>query len=367
LAGSRVASKYYDFTTGGAVSNYSSGDITAALPSIIKYASLCKQYERFLLPGYWNFPDPASIPEDLFLSFGDFVTKHDIKAILPWAWSTTGNGVGNLTEKMTIWAMQAFGGQMARLFLQQQAAFVPASGRNADIYDAIAKFLGDDILYSTIAINSTRTTEGVTIAVKNRKTGEKTTIKAKKLLVAIPPLGPNQAALDLDKAEQDVFGKIQYTREYAGIAASLSLPVGSSLINMPEAANASTYTFYPQLNFTQRFESVSPNNHLFRVVLVGDETFYADDATALAQKNLDDLASWDVLPTSNQLNWVAFRDHGAMHVGVSAQELKSGWMQEFYALQGQRSTWYTGGTWSAPFQTVLWEFNEVLLPKMLAA
>jgi hypothetical protein len=67
-----------------------------------------------------------------------------------------------------------------------------------------------------------------------------------------------------------------------------------------------------------------------------------------------------------ELDWVAFRDHGPMHSGVSAQELKSGWMGRFYALQGRHSTWYTGAAWASPFQTELWEFNERLLPMMFA-
>ena len=65
------------------------------------------------------------------------------------------------------------------------------------------------------------------------------------------------------------------------------------------------------------------------------------------------------------LEVVAFSDHGPMHLTVPAEAYRAGFVQDLYALQGRRSTWWTGAAFASHFQTVIWEYNEVLLPKML--
>lgn len=369
----RPVAKYYDFANGKAVSNYSMGAITTAFTAVAAYSTICAQYESLLVPGFWNFPtDPAAIPADLLLPFGEFVKKHSLQPILPWLWATTANGVTDLLGELTIWVMQAFGGQMSRFLLGQNAAVVPASGCNADLYDAVAAFLGDDVLFSTTATRVTRDKDGVVAVVRNCKTGQVTTVHARQLLVAIPPLGGNLDDFDLDKDEKAVFSKMHYTREYAGIASSSVLTPGYQFVDLPAAANDSSYGAWPLPPFTEQLASAGPSSALFKAVLVGDEASSSRSAQALAMKNVNDLLRYGVLTRQNgtkpggELEWVAFRDHGPMHSGVWASELKSGWMKQFYSLQGRRSTWYTGAAWASPFQTELWEFNEVLLPKMLA-
>ena len=54
-----------------------------------------------------------------------------------------------------------------------------------------------------------------------------------------------------------------------------------------------------------------------------------------------------------------------MHLAVSPEAYRAGFVQDLYALQGQRSTWWTGAAFASHFQTIIWEYNEVLLPKML--
>lgn len=358
------------------VANYSRGDITAIAPSLAKFAGLCGQYEPLFTPGYWDFPREAKdIPVDLLLPFGEFLTKYDVVEVLPWIWSTTANGVGHITTELTLWVMQAFGCSTARMFLGQQAAYVPSSGRNMDLYDAVADFLGDGVLYSTTVVSSVRTDKGVTIVARNRRTRKITSISARHLLIAIPPLGENLTPFQLVARERRVFSKLHFTREYAGLASHPSLPVGSSLLNLPEKAGENSHLVYPALNFTYKLESVHPDSNLFRTVVIGDEAFDSVRAAkALVQHDVDDLVGWGVLPPppprgkgrKTDVTWVALKDHGAMHAGVSAEELKKGFLGEMYSLQGQRSTWYTGATWSAPFQTVLWEYNEVLLSQMLS-
>lgn len=91
-----LATKYVDFTTGQALDNYIAPTGTDALAALRKYYELCKRYEDLLLPGFFNFPLPGDIPEDLTLLFRDFVAKYNISAAVPRLFELTGMGVGDM-------------------------------------------------------------------------------------------------------------------------------------------------------------------------------------------------------------------------------------------------------------------------------
>lgn len=357
---------YVDFTTGKEL-NFTAPDITAQMAALDKYRVLAEQWEDILLPGYFDFPEPANIPSDLLLPFGEFVTKHGIEAAVPFVYKTTGLGVGDVSTQLTIYVMQAFGAPMARSLLGLQDSIVPASGRNQDVYDAFADALGDDVLFSSTIIDSKRTDYGVFVVVKNNKTGDITLITARALLVAIEPTAGNTEPLDLDETESAVFSKFDYTRIYAGIVASSSLPVGFSLFNLPAAAEPDNLLAYPSRPFTARFDYLGADK-FFRVMVIGDEDSTSCKAMELAQRDYRTLiAAGQAAPGDGNLGWVAFEDHGAMHLRVSADDLKAGFVQDQYALQGRRATWYTGAAFSVQFQTHLWGYNDILLPKLVAS
>lgn len=303
------------------------------------------------------------------MNFGGFVEKYNLTDALPLMFSTTGLGVGNILNKMTMPVMQAFGAQMARLMVGTQSSFSPSSERNQDLYDAIAKFLGGKVYYNTRAISSTRSDDGVTVTVWNVESGQETVVNAKKLLIAIQPVATKLAAFDLDGHEEDVLSKFHFSREYSGIVSNPSLPTNYSVSNLPYAANDNRYTTYPDFNFTSSFDCVDYDSDLFRVIMVGDEQFGPEDAKELVQKNFKTLIKSGILPASNQtdLKLEAFSEHGPMHDSVSVEDLQAGFIQDLLGLQGRRSTWYTGAAFSSNYQTILWQYNEIILPQMLAA
>lgn len=91
-----LATRYVDFATGQALDNYTAPGNTEALAALRRYHELCKQYEDLLLPGFFNFPLPGDIPEDLTLLFRDFVARHNISAAVPRLFELTGFGVGDM-------------------------------------------------------------------------------------------------------------------------------------------------------------------------------------------------------------------------------------------------------------------------------
>ncbi|CAM1508821.1 Fc.00g025600.m01.CDS01 [Cosmosporella sp. VM-42] len=368
----RVATttRYVDFSTGEELEMElpSSIEQTAA---ITKYLALCVQYESIIQPGYFNFPKPSAIPSDLLMPFGSFVKKYQLEDAATFIFRVTGLGSGDITNVLTLYVMQAFGAPMARSILGQQDSFVPASLRNQDVYDAIQKRLGNDVMLSSTVISSSRSNRGVSLKIKNSKTGKVTEVEARRLLLAIQPTTSNLKPFDLDNNEKNVFSKFNYLRIFAGIVSNDALPVNVSLFNLPKAAQPDHYLEFPEPSFTARFDYIGQNKY-FRIMMVTKPEMDTPAAQIFAQADIDRMLSTGVITKpsngdSSKLKWVAWEDHGATAGTVSAKDLKAGFIQDLYSLQGCRSTWFTGAAWAADFQTTLWAFNDVLLPKLVAS
>lgn len=358
--------QYVDFSTAQPLANFTGPSAAAQRAALEKYVALCELYEHMIVPGYYKFPEGGDIPEDLLMKFGDFAIKHGILDVLPIMFTTTALGMGNFTDALTLYVMQGFGGQMGRVLLGRESSMVPASFRNQDLYDAAAILLADDVLYNTAVETMVRTNEGVTVTVVNGE-GSKTTFKAKKLLVAIVPVLDNLHGFDLDEQETDVFSRWQYNRLYAGVVQNPSLPINGTLYNLPLAAAPSNYLAYPAVNFTGRFDAYGPDVPLFRIMVMGDEQLTPTSAVSVAQRDFSNMVEAGIMPTSEmmKLEFLALANHGPMGVWVTAEELREGFVQKQYALQGRRSTWFTGAAFASNFQTILWEYNELLWPKIM--
>jgi len=366
-----LTTRYVDFSTGLPVPNFtppSASDRTAAL---LRFLNATEPFEPFLLPGYWNFPPASQIPEDLLLPFGDFVSKHNLSAAVSQVFQVTGLGTRDMKNALTIYVLSAFGPPMIRAFVGQGSTFTPDSRRNIQLYEAVQARLGSDVLLSSVVAQSLRTGLGHTLWVKNSATNRYSLVLARKLLIAIEPTEENMAPFALDSAERGVFSKFQFQTVHAGIVTHPSLPVGVSLTNTPAAAAPDNYLALPAGNFNARYDWMGGNSTNWRVLMVGDEGFDTAAAQSLVKQDFARLVGAGTLPAGGggqqpELGIKAWANHGLMHAHVSADEIRGGFIQKLYALQGRRGTWWTGGAFSVQFQAVLWAFDDVLLPKILA-
>lgn len=350
------------------LNNYTGPTQAEVHAALQQYAAVAEKYEDIIVPGYWNFPNASDIPEELLLNFGAFVEKYNISAALPTIFQIAG-AMGRIVDKEVLPVMRAFPASTARSVLGTQKAYVVASGRNQDLYDAVGDFLGDKVYYNTQAISSVRSDAGVAVTVQDVNTGKQTIIQARNLVLGIAPDPTKFPIFDLDDQELGVFSKIQYTREHVFVVSSPSLQTNASLANLPYSANDNTAMHYPDYNFTSTITRMSPNSSLFHTSVVGDNLLDPESAKAKLQSDVQTLIGSNDLPASSQeqLNFQFVSDHGYMHARVTADDYKAGWIQDLMALQGRRSTWYTGSTFSANWQTMLWQYNEILIPKMLGA
>ncbi|EFY85924.1 FAD dependent oxidoreductase, putative [Metarhizium acridum CQMa 102] len=318
------------------------------------------------LADFLRVVEPSHIPGDLLVPFGDFVSKHGLDNAMPLIYQTTGLGLGNITNAITLFALQAFGASMARSALGLQGAFVPASGRNQDLYDAVATVLGSDVLYASTVVSTLRTKLGVIVTVKHLKSGRLTYIAARALLIAIEPTEDNTGPFSLDPEEKRTLSKFTYTREYTGIIDNTALAANTSYFSLPSNAAPNNYLSYPGPPFTARIDCMG-SGHYFRVTVIGDDKLDDQGAKALVERDFKTLLNAHVLRGSRpeKVHWVAFSTHGPMHARVSVDHVQRGFFQKLYTLQGRRSTWWTGGAWSVNFQSTLWQYDDIIMPMML--
>ncbi|KAF3809812.1 Beta-cyclopiazonate dehydrogenase [Colletotrichum gloeosporioides] len=357
-----LTTTYADFTT-GKLTNYSlpaSADITAALRT---YLELCETYEENILPSYAKFPNATEgIPEDLTMPFIDFVKKYDIEAAVPRIFQVTGLGMDDFAHQSTLYVMQTFGAPITRSFLGVVGSFVPASKRNQDIYDAIAELLGDDVMYSSTAMKTARSDNGVEVLVKSAD-NTRTLIRAKKLLISFEPTLHNMQGIDIDEEETSVFEKWNWSTVYAGIVSHPAIPKLFSYTNTAP----SRWLSLPELPFVGRFDYLGDDN--YRVLVGGDKNYNSCEAQKLVKRSLKQLAAAGTVPSlgNDTIQIKAWADHGAMQLHFERDDLKAGAITQLYTLQGRKSTYFTGGAWSAQFTTILWETNnQYVLPKLLA-
>ncbi|OHW95983.1 amine oxidase [Colletotrichum incanum] len=353
---------YADFNTGHVTNSSmpSSAEITAALQ---RYLAICEEYESKISPSYANFPNTTTgVPEDLTLTFSDFVEKYNLDAAVPRIFQVTGLGMGNLANQTTLYVMQAFGADLARSLLGKVSSFVPVSQRKQDLYDAIAKLLGDDVFLSSMAVRTTRTQEGVEVLVRGAD-DQLTLIRAKKLLIAFEPTLANLEGIDIDAKEKAVFSKWKWSNVYVGVISHPSLRNGSSLANQ----DPTKWLFLPETPSVGRFDDLGDG--CFRVLVTGPPGYNSCKAKSLVNRSFEKLADAGTISSldAQRIEYKAWSDHGPMHLRVSGSDVRDGHLTDQYGLQGHKSTYYTGAAWSGQFTTILWEYNnQYVLPKLLA-
>lgn len=368
----RVATvaRYIDFKTAREL-KYTGPTSAEQTEALKKYLVLLEKYEHMLNPGYWEFPTADKIPAELLMNFGDFAKMHDFEAAVPIIWRVGAMGLGDATKHMTFYVMQTFGAPITRSFLGQATSWIPSSGRSQDLYDAIDKHLGKDVYRSSTVIDAKRTKCHVELTVRDNTNGKTIKIHARALVMAIEPSPSNMQPFNLDKAEKDVFNKFSYTNIWAGMVSNEALPVNGSLTNMNpgvEQPSPNNWLSYPDLPFSVRFDYMGANKY-FRIMIQGDGNMDDKGARALIQSDFERLIDQGILsePKSRKIEYVAWESHGPMHARASRKEIEKGFIQKQYALLGKHSTWWTGGAFSANFQTSLWQYNDVMLPKLVAS
>jgi hypothetical protein len=340
---------FADFNTGKALTNFSTpADATSALQA---YANVLERFT--FLNGGFDLPTP--VPADLLISFGDFVQKFGLESMVDTA-AGLGQTVGVILEKPTIYVIKVFGQDILRNLFDN--AFVnTAEHDNSLLYQSAARLLGDNVLFNSRVLQTTRTSNGVSVLVKT-PSGQRL-IKAKALVIAIPQVPSNLVGFDLSEEETSLFKSFKGVGYWTGLLNNTGLPAGLTVTNM----DASTPNNLPTLPGVFAFSPTSiPGIIDFKFGTPGPDDMSdaaVQQAIVAALLRLRRAGLNTTVP-----DFVAFKNHSPYSMEVSPDDIQNGFYKCFNALQGQRRTWYTGAALVAQDSSLIWNFTETLLPQI---
>lgn len=353
-AASAGASRTYDFRTGMELTGLPPPNGTALQEALGRYAVQLAKYP-YLSRGYFL---PEEVPEELWQPFGQFVEKYDLGAAVGIFNAYPGN-IGNILEIPAVYMLIVFGPSLLSSF--QTGFYTTARRNNSEIYGAAqTELLGAKSLYlnSEVLLSSrpSNTNKLVHLLVKS-PSGLKL-VRAKRLLITIPPTVANIRPLDLNTTETSILSQFGAYGYYTGILNNTGIPNNLSLNN---AALDQPYGL-PPLPATFTIGSA-----------IGDQdptplkqVFYG---TRLNEIETENQAKAHIVETVKKLQaanpqtfanttpeWEEFHAHSPFNLQVGGRRIRDGFYSRFYGLQGKRNTWWAGAAWKAQDSTMVWQF-----------
>jgi len=331
----------------------SSGPIAA----LQKYYEVILPWNDLLLPGYWNFPPGNQIPSDLLLPFRDFVAKYGIEEMAPILSIVSGQDINS--TKSTLYTVKNFGTPVVEGFLNN-TFFDPLPFNNSLLYGHAEHLLGDDVTLSSTVVEASRSEHGIRLTVENHQTGKKTKVFAKSLLMASQPSTENLAILGLDDQEKAIFKTWSYGTVYTAVLKTNLIPDNTSVSFVtPANETQNPYSFSITWNGVSKY---------FWIIFFSQVPLSADQAKVAILEEMETIYNGGAFPPIDgppSSEVVAISNHSQVDWGQSAAQLKTGFVQDLYALQGHKNTWYTGGLWCPDYSSNVWAFTDTVLPKLL--
>ncbi|EED22202.1 amine oxidase, flavin-containing superfamily [Talaromyces stipitatus ATCC 10500] len=346
-------SAYYDFSTGAELNlSFPSANKTAA--AFTRYAEFLEEYPR-LNDGLF-LPNP--VPEDLIMPFGEFADRYDIGASLNTMYELD-PAVGNFTTVPTVERMRTMS---LSLVQQTETGFLTtAHHNNSEIYSKIQTELlsASSLLLDSEVISTLRKDgrEGISLVVRTLN-GYKL-IFAKRLLITIPPKLDILAPLDLSAQEESVFSRFIDVGYYTSIVNDTGLPDDLSIFNY----NPNTPYNFPILPGVYNIQATPvPGLHL---AIYGTPRGNKSFSMPTDQVKADIIKGIKTLQQANPVKFkqtepefVVFSSHTPFYLQVSADDIKDGFYDKLYALQGLRNTYWTGAAFRGQDSSDLWRYSK---------
>ncbi|KJX92270.1 flavin-containing superfamily Amine oxidase like protein [Zymoseptoria brevis] len=351
-ASSFGSTNYYNFIDGSALNTSSimSGDLVGAFT---RYVQILNKYSY--INGEWNLPNP--VPEDLLLPWGEFVIKHNLTAMATVVYQFNA-GQGNILAQPALYVIR----QLSLPQIQGIASgFLVNPLGNQELYDRALTELGSSAFLNSTVTSVIRSDDGVEVCFDTDQ--GHITVKAKKLVIAIPPKAANLQFLDLSDDESLLFGQFNNSYYWDALLSNTGLPKNTLYFNLnPDA----------------------PLNVPAQPVLLQTGATAVDGITgayyASAQDMTDDAVRADILATfrrlqaglgiqvSSPLEIVALNNHSPYTLTVTPQAIRDGFYNKLKKLQGQHNTFFTGAMWANDASGEIWDFTEKkILPRVQAA
>lgn len=365
-AARRLTTVYVNIETGEALTGYTPPSNNATTEAFRVWLQFVEKYQSYMEPGFWDFPPPNKIPKEFLQPFGEFAKSRNITAIFPRVGSISGYGAGGVQDAITFEVVQAFGAAMTRNLLD--SSLIVPLGSNSLLYQKAYALLQDDVYLESSIKESERNNKGVRMIIKT-KNGD-VLIKARKALwTPYPSHGVNLQNFDEDKKEEKVFAPWVSTWSYVGVVKIHCIPENYSVDYIAPSAVPSDWLRIRDHPYTLRLDSTGPTGlNLFRFLFSSNYSVTADQVKGIVTRDIGKVVVSGALNNTEvcKIEFKAFNDHTGVTWPQGRKHLKDGFVQKLYSLQGYRSTWWTGRSWTGYYSSSVWTFTDTVLERMMS-
>jgi hypothetical protein len=345
--------QWVDFRTGKLVTGYEEANATALEEALTAYTAQLLKYPG-LNTGFY-LPDP--VPEDLLMPFGDFVKKYSLEAAVYTIFQLS-QSMGNIYNTPTLYVMKVIGLDLLRNL--ESGFLTTAHHDNSELYQKAQAALSTDLLLNSTVIVMDRDDVGGGVKIEVDTPAGRKLIQAKKLLITIPPKLDNLYGFDLSDTERDLFGQFSNVGFWTALLRHDGVSDDLAINNI----GADQPYNLPVLPGIFAIEPTGvPGLH--SVKYGAPHTLSNEDVQDAILASIDRLGDAGTDPTTTP-EFAVFSSHTPYGLTVDSDAIKAGFYTKLYALQGQRSTFYTGAAWNAHDSSMLWVFTEQLLPAIAA-
>lgn len=297
----------------------------------------------------FNLPYP--VPPDLLLPFGDFVKKYNLEGAVDII-AMFNQGTGDMLQQTTLYMLKYFGLDVVQSALG--GFLIPASHNNSELYGAAREELGEDALLNSIVTYTYRNEEReYAYAVVETPSGAKV-IRARKLIIAIPPRLDLLKGMDLDEFERGLFGQFNNTCYYTALTRIPGFPEDIQIVNR---ATDTLYQLPPQPAVYVINTTRAPR--LF-TILYGSK----DHMTEAEVKGNMTRSVMQLRNTGLQIEppeFVQYSDHSPFLLTVPPDAIRNGFYRHLNDLQCHRKTYYMSATFNTQASAQIWSFIDGLL------
>ena len=349
------APHYVDFTTGTEVEGYvpPSQDETGA--ALFAYRQILATQFPYLDDGF-ELPDP--VPEDLAMPLSAFVEKYSLQALVPTLFQF-GQGLGDVLSNPALYVLKNFSAAVVDSILG--VGFVTIPSGVATLYDAAAAELAEDVIYHSVVTCVQRKHRGrYPVEVHVYSPDGPMVVECKKLLVAFPPSPESFAPFDFDRQELALFRAFRANHYSTGVVRLSGLPAAASLQNV---GTDTPYHLPPLPGVYGLNPTGAPD--LWNVKYGSSVLLGEHQVQRAIRQDIRRIGRRGPFPVRFE-GFATFKNHSPFELMASSAQVARGFHARINALQGYRNTFYTGATFQTHDSSLIWRFNERLVPTIFS-
>ncbi|KAL4931791.1 uncharacterized protein BDV17DRAFT_279924 [Aspergillus undulatus] len=351
-----LLTQHVDFSTGERA--LPGSEILTTVVAATLYRAAIEQFD-YLSTGAYYLPD--EIPEVLLRPFREFVEAHALQGAMNLIFMFAEN-VGNILDQPLLYVIQNFG--IPQIDALLGGGYIRPKNGTDVLFNKAANYIDEpnNIFYDSAAIKTSRSETGVVVTIENSITGQTTLIHAKKLLIAFPPTLPKLTGFDLNDEERSLFSKWTHKNYYAAAVTNTAIPDGFNILNTNPNNQPGALPTTP-FQWSLEYSGVPG---YFMSKIVGEDNLTESDARQMV---IDDIKRMSEAGTfkmedGQEPELAAFASHSPETLMVPVEDVRNGFYKRLYALQGQRSTYYTGYTFCTDYSTALWNYTRGVVDMM---